>query len=101
LEVETRLSPHHLLAHLKGIEAQMGRRPSFRYGPRLIDLDILLYGNQAICLDDLVIPHPRLAEREFVLRPLCELAPDLPHPLLGSSMRELLAALESAKGRYP
>ncbi|HZU87294.1 MAG TPA: 2-amino-4-hydroxy-6-hydroxymethyldihydropteridine diphosphokinase [Anaerolineaceae bacterium] len=98
LEVETELDPRALLAHLKEIETQLGRLPSFRFGPRLIDLDILLYGDQSLQMENLIIPHPRLAEREFVLGPLCELAPDLRHPLLNSTMRELLAALKDNQG---
>ncbi len=101
LEAETSLSPHQLLAYVKALEARLGRAPSFRYGPRLIDIDILFYGEETIHLNDLIIPHPRLAEREFVLRPLCEIAPDLRHPQTGKSMKELLNALESAKGNTP
>jgi 2-amino-4-hydroxy-6-hydroxymethyldihydropteridine diphosphokinase len=91
IEAETDLPPLELLAHLKQIEANLGRQPTFRYGPRLIDLDILFYGDQAIDLPGLTIPHPRLAERAFVLAPLAELAPALRHPLTGKTILELAA----------
>jgi 2-amino-4-hydroxy-6-hydroxymethyldihydropteridine diphosphokinase len=89
LEVETYLSPIDLLAVLKRLEASLGRQPTFRYGPRLIDLDILLYDQLMLDQPDLVIPHPQMAQRAFVLVPLTELAPDRIHPRLGASMAEL------------
>lgn len=98
LETETNLAPTELLAYLKTLEKSLGRQANFRYGPRLIDIDILLYGSQIIELDSLTIPHPRLAEREFVLRPLCELAPNLHHPLLQRKMCDLLADLQTRQG---
>ncbi|MCB0176793.1 MAG: 2-amino-4-hydroxy-6-hydroxymethyldihydropteridine diphosphokinase [Anaerolineae bacterium] len=98
LEGQTDLSPEALLDYLKGLEEQLGRETSHRYGPRLIDLDILFF--EAITLDTprLTIPHPRLAERAFVLRPLTDIAPDFIHPTLHQSIRELAAALPADDG---
>ena len=93
LQVETGLSPIDLLAHLKQIEEYMSRKPNFHYGPRLIDLDILFYHDQVVNLDGLVIPHPHLAERAFILVPLADLAPDLHHPISGQTVSELLASI--------
>ena len=89
LEVETGLSPNELLRFVKGLEADMGREPSSRYGPRIIDLDILLYGDQTVQQPELQIPHPRLHQRAFVLIPLAELAPDLVHPTLSITIGQL------------
>lgn len=98
LEGQTDLSPEALLDYLKGLEDQLGREKSRRYGPRLIDLDILFF--EAITLDTprLTLPHPRLAERAFVLRPLTDIAPDFIHPVLHQSIRELAAALPADDG---
>jgi 2-amino-4-hydroxy-6-hydroxymethyldihydropteridine diphosphokinase len=97
---ETNLSPQGLLARLKLIEANLGRRPNFRYGPRLIDLDILFYDDLVLQTPELTIPHPRLAERAFVLVPLADLAPDLRHPVLGQTVRHLLKGVDS-RGVHP
>ncbi|OGO41496.1 MAG: 2-amino-4-hydroxy-6-hydroxymethyldihydropteridine diphosphokinase [Chloroflexi bacterium RBG_16_57_9] len=91
---DTDLSPVDLLAFVKSIEQEMGRRPTIRYGPRLIDIDILFYDDQVIHLPGLQIPHPRLPERAFVLEPLAEVSPDLVHPVLGLSITELLARIQ-------
>ncbi|HNP70630.1 MAG TPA: 2-amino-4-hydroxy-6-hydroxymethyldihydropteridine diphosphokinase [Kouleothrix sp.] len=78
--VRTGLGPQALLARLKRIEAELGRQPGARFGPRAIDLDILLYGDTVLASDALTIPHPRMAERPFVLVPLAEIAADLVPP---------------------
>jgi 2-amino-4-hydroxy-6-hydroxymethyldihydropteridine diphosphokinase len=80
IEGSTSLPPLELLQWVKQLETDIGRRTTFRYGPREIDIDILLFGDQIIQTDDLIIPHPRLLERAFVLIPLCELSPDLVIP---------------------
>ncbi len=90
---ETELEPFDLLHFCKAIEREMGRAPSERYGPRLIDLDILFYDALAIQFPELAIPHARLHERRFILVPLAELAPDLVHPVTGRTIMDLLADL--------
>lgn len=95
VEGETVLEPAPLLDHLKRIEARLGRQPSARYGPRLIDLDLLFYDDLVLDTPPLVVPHPRLHERAFVLVPLADLAPDLRHPTLGLPVRELLAGVDT------
>ena len=95
LEGETALSPRELLIHLKLLETELGRLPSIRYGPRKIDIDLLFYGDLVLETPGLVIPHPRLHERAFVLVPLADLAPNLVHPVLGRTVRELLAAVDT------
>lgn len=98
LEGRTALSPPALLAHLKGIERGLGRVRLQRYGPRIIDLDILFYDDLILEQPELTIPHPRLHERGFVLRPLADIAPALVHPVLGRTVQELLAALPGDDG---
>ncbi len=73
LKIHTSLSPYILLRKLKQIEKELGRKRSVRFGPRVIDLDILLYGNEAIDKKTLKIPHPRMLERDFVIRPLLQI----------------------------
>jgi 2-amino-4-hydroxy-6-hydroxymethyldihydropteridine diphosphokinase len=89
-EVSTALPPRPLHAFLQGIEKDMGRHKTFRMGPRIIDLDILFYGAEVIKDADLIIPHPHLHERGFVLIPLAELAPGLFHPVLKKTVTDLL-----------
>jgi 2-amino-4-hydroxy-6-hydroxymethyldihydropteridine diphosphokinase len=93
VEVDTVLKPLPLLHFLKDIEAEMGREATFRNGPRLIDLDILFYGQAVIDGQILKVPHPRLQERAFVLAPLDEIAPDFVHPALNKTIHELLMAV--------
>ena len=95
--VDTALTPDDLLGLAQEIERLLGRKPTFRYGPRVIDVDILLYGDKVIDTPELRVPHPRLSERAFALAPLAELAPELRHPELGVSIRELLERLPRAE----
>ena len=90
LQVETEFSPWKLLKFLKKLEGSMGREKTFRNGPRLIDIDILFYGNLKFEKSGLVIPHPSIAERAFVLVPLAEIAPDFLHPVLKVTIQDLL-----------
>jgi len=94
----TTLAPAGLLALAKGIESKLGRVFGQSGAPRPIDIDILLYGDQVIEAPGLVIPHPRLAERAFVLVPLAEIAPDLRHPVIGRTISELLQRLPQTQG---
>lgn len=90
LRAKTDLPPADLLTFLKQLEARLGRIPTFRNGPRLIDVDILFYDDLILNTPPLIIPHPRLHERDFVLVPLADIAPDLIHPVLHQSIRALL-----------
>ncbi|HUK29879.1 MAG TPA: 2-amino-4-hydroxy-6-hydroxymethyldihydropteridine diphosphokinase [Candidatus Acidoferrum sp.] len=94
IEAETGLMPRQLLHAILNVEQEMGRRRIVRAGPRTLDIDILLYGTSIIRTAELEIPHPRIAERRFVLIPMAELAPDLRHPVLKLTMVELLASTE-------
>jgi 2-amino-4-hydroxy-6-hydroxymethyldihydropteridine diphosphokinase len=91
IECETDLFPRQLLARLQKIERAMGRKRTIAKGPREIDLDILLFGNAVVKAPELEVPHPRMAERRFVLEPLAELVPDKRHPGTRRTMREMLA----------
>ena len=93
IEIETGLQPHELLTLLKKTERAVGRTDTVRWGPRVIDLDILLYDDSVLKTPDLEIPHPLMSEREFVLRPLAEIAPDIIHPVLRKSIKTLVKEL--------
>ena len=92
-EIRTSLPPRVLLETMKDIERRLGRTETVKWGPRVIDLDILLYGQEVIQEGDLVVPHPELHRRRFVLVPLCELASYAVHPAFGVSLRGLLDRL--------
>jgi 2-amino-4-hydroxy-6-hydroxymethyldihydropteridine diphosphokinase len=90
------LSPHDLLAQIRRIEQDLGRLPSRRWGPRLIDIDILFYDSLILSDEKLTIPHPHIAERAFVLAPLAVIIPDFRHPQTGISVREMLDNVDSS-----
>jgi 2-amino-4-hydroxy-6-hydroxymethyldihydropteridine diphosphokinase len=90
VELETLLQPSELLLLCQSIEASRGRIRTIPNAPRILDLDILLWGDSVIGDENLIIPHPRLSERRFVLVPLAQIAPDILHPVLRKSIRSLL-----------
>ena len=98
-EAETSLFPRMLLNHCQHAERAMGRKKSVVNGPRKIDIDILLYGHLVIDSKRLCIPHARMHERRFVLEPMLELAPDLPHPVLRKTMLDLFGSVKGQAAR--
>ncbi len=93
VEIETTRAHDSLLSELKVLEGLIGRVPGPRWSARVIDIDILLFGSDVVTVDGLSIPHPEMHRRRFVLEPLCEIAPDVLHPVLRLSARELLSRL--------
>ena len=92
LKTQTYLQPEQLLKHIKRLEVALGRKATFRNGPRVIDIDILMYDELVLNTSILTLPHPHMHERGFVLLPMMDIAPDLVHPLSGKSVREMLVA---------
>lgn len=89
LEIETLLSIEAVLETCMAIEAKMGREKNIKWGPRIIDIDIIFYGQEILESDNLIVPHPRMHDRNFVLYPLAEIIPEWLHPILGKSIAEL------------
>jgi 2-amino-4-hydroxy-6-hydroxymethyldihydropteridine diphosphokinase len=96
VEAETALFPMQLLTRISRVERELGRRRTVRKGPRTIDIDILFYGTAVVETARLEIPHPRIAERRFVLVPLADLAPDLRHPVSHRTVRQMLESAPPA-----
>jgi 2-amino-4-hydroxy-6-hydroxymethyldihydropteridine diphosphokinase len=100
-ELRTALSPAELLGALQAIELSLGRERPYRHAPRTLDLDLLLQGQQVLHSDALTLPHPRLHQRAFVLRPLLDLAPDLIHPLVGPLQACMAGVADQVIERLP
>jgi 2-amino-4-hydroxy-6-hydroxymethyldihydropteridine diphosphokinase len=96
LAATTSLTPLDLLHFTQQLEKDLGRVKTARWGPRLIDIDILFYDNRILHSDKLVIPHPEIAQRAFVLIPLADIAPDLVHPQTGQTVAEMITAVDAA-----
>lgn len=95
--VETKLEPFQLLEKLKDIEREAGRKETVRFGPRVLDMDIIFFEDLVIDSNHLQIPHPRMQNRRFVLEPLCDIAPTMVHPVLRKSMLYLLENLNDTR----
>jgi 2-amino-4-hydroxy-6-hydroxymethyldihydropteridine diphosphokinase len=98
LSGQTGLSADELLKFVKSVEKEVGRIQRFRWGPREIDIDIIFYGKTVLETQQFTLPHPRFRERDFVLRPLCDLDPDFTDPVSGKTVAELLSALDPSGG---
>jgi 2-amino-4-hydroxy-6-hydroxymethyldihydropteridine diphosphokinase len=98
IKIETDLEPLDLYRTLKTIELRLGRKETFPLGPRVIDLDLLLFDDRRIETEELQVPHPRFHERQFVLIPLSEIDPNLIHPVLKKTVGELLEEIEEVQG---
>ncbi|HEV3512701.1 MAG TPA: 2-amino-4-hydroxy-6-hydroxymethyldihydropteridine diphosphokinase [Candidatus Sulfotelmatobacter sp.] len=95
--LETSESPERLMAALLEIEREMGRERIRKKGPRTVDIDILLYGDQVVNTAELIVPHPAMTQRRFVLEPLAEIAGEVRHPVVGKTVHELLAELPAGQ----
>ena len=92
--LETIYGAEDLLNRCLAVEREMGRKREVRWGPRTIDIDVLLYGDDPVATERLIVPHPHMHERAFVLSPLAEIAPETVHPVIGFSIRKLLATVD-------
>ena len=100
VKIETLLDPYRLLGRLQSIQRKAGRlQDSIRFGPRVLDLDIIFYDEMVINSTQLVIPHPRMHKRRFVLQPLCDINPAIMHPVLKTDVRTLLNRLDDNEQR--
>ena len=99
--ISTELAPLSLLKYLLAVESEMGRRRGVKNAPRIIDLDLLAYDDQVIELEQLIVPHPKIRERGFVLRPLAQVAPDWVHPVCGKHIKLLIQELDPGQIVHP